>query len=90
MPIAILVLILRWRRSWRWVLFALVLAIFVALPNLMTLGIVIGRGTRHTRATASSTSRRRPSAAERLAGALLAVGLVAFVAYLLVSRGRAH
>ncbi len=43
-PILVLVLILRWRRTPRAIAVALVLAILLALPNLMTLGIVLGRG----------------------------------------------
>ena len=43
-PILVLVLILRWRRTPRAIAVALVVAILLALPNLMTLGIVLGRG----------------------------------------------
>ena len=43
-PILVLVLILRWRRTPRAIAVALLLAIVLALPNLMTLGIVLGRG----------------------------------------------
>jgi glucan phosphoethanolaminetransferase (alkaline phosphatase superfamily) len=89
-PIAIIVLILRWRRSWRWVLFALVVAILVALPNLMTLGIVIGRGNAAHAGDRILDVEAPAFRGGTLAGALLAAGLVAFVAYLVVSRGRAH
>src|SRR4249919_3484226 len=43
-PIVVLLLILRWRRTTRTVVVAVALALLIALPNLMTLGIVIGRG----------------------------------------------
>jgi hypothetical protein len=89
-PIAILVLILRWRRTWRWVVFALALAILVALPNLMTLGIVIGRGNAAHAGDRILDVEAPAFRGGTLAGALLAAGLIAFVAYLIVSRGRAH
>ena len=44
LPLIILALVLRWRRTTRAVVVAVVLAVILALPNLMTLGIVIGRG----------------------------------------------
>ena len=89
-PIAILLLILRWRTTWRWVLFALVLAIVVALPNLMTLGIVLGQGNAAHAGDRILDVEAPAFRGGTLAGALLACGLVAFVGYLLVSRGRAH
>jgi glucan phosphoethanolaminetransferase (alkaline phosphatase superfamily) len=89
-PIAILVLVLRWRRTWRWVVFALVLAILVALPNLMTLGIVIGRGNAAHAGDRILDVEAPAFRGGTLAGAILAVVLIAFVAYLLVSRDRAH
>ena len=89
-PIAVLVLVLRWRTSWRWVVFALVLAILLALPNLMTLGIVLGRGNAAHAGDRILDVEAPAFRGGTLAGALLAAGLIAFVAYLLVSRGRAH
>jgi glucan phosphoethanolaminetransferase (alkaline phosphatase superfamily) len=89
-PIAIVLLILRWRRTWRWVLVALVLAIVVALPNLMTLGIVLGRGNAAHAGDRILDVEAPAFRGGTLAGALLACSLLAFVGYLLVSRGRAH
>lgn len=89
-PIAILLLVLRWRRTWRWLLFALVLAIVVALPNLMTLGIVLGRGNAAHAGDRILDVEAPAFRGGTLAGALLACGLIAFVGYLLVSRGRAR
>ena len=89
-PIAVVVLILRWRRTWKTVLFALFVAIVFALPNLMTLSIVVGRGNA---AHAGDRTLDVDAPAFRggtLAGAILAGLLVAFIAYLIVSRGRAH
>jgi hypothetical protein len=89
-PIAIILLILRWRRTWRWVLFALVLAILVALPNLMTLGIVLGRGNAAHAGDRILDVEAPAFRGGTLAGALLACSLVAFVGYVLVSRSRAR
>lgn len=89
-PIALVVGILRWRRTWKTVLFALLVGILFALPNLMTLSIVVGRGNA---AHAGDRTLDVDAPAFRggsLAGAILAAGLVAFIAYLLVSRKRAR
>jgi energy-coupling factor transporter transmembrane protein EcfT len=89
-PIALVVGILRWRRTWKTVVFALVVGIVFALPNLMTLSIVVGRGNA---AHAGDRTLDVDAPAFRggtLAGALLAALLVAFIAYLLVSRNRAR
>jgi hypothetical protein len=89
-PIALVVVILRWRRTWKTVVFALLVGILFALPNLMTLSIVVGRGNA---AHAGDRTLDVDAPAFRggsLAGAILAAGLVAFIAYLLVSRSRAR
>jgi hypothetical protein len=89
-PIAILVLAFRWRRSWRWIAFALVLAIVIALPNLMTLGIVLGRGNAAHAGDRILDVEAPAFRGGSLAGALLAAGLIAFVTYLVISRNRAR
>jgi energy-coupling factor transporter transmembrane protein EcfT len=89
-PIALVVLILRWRRTWKTVVFALIIGILFALPNLMTLSIVVGRGNA---AHAGDRTLDVDAPAFRggtLAGAILAASLIAFIAYLLVSRSRAR
>lgn len=89
-PIALIVGILRWRRTWKTVVLALLVGILLALPNLMTLSIVVGRGNA---AHAGDRTLDVDAPAFRggtLAGAILAAGLVAFIAYLLVSRKRAR
>jgi hypothetical protein len=89
-PIVLVVLILRWRRTWRTIAFALFVGIVFALPNLMTLSIVVGRGNA---AHAGDRTLDVDAPAFRggsLAGAILAALLVAFIAYLLVSRNRAR
>jgi RsiW-degrading membrane proteinase PrsW (M82 family) len=89
-PIILVVLILRWRRTWKTVVVALLVGILFALPNLMTLSIVVGRGNA---AHAGDRTLDVDAPAFRggsLAGAILAAGLLAFIAYLLVSRSRAR
>ena len=89
-PIAVLLLILRLRRTTRTVVLALVLALLLALPNLMTLGIVIGRGNAAHAGDRVLDVEAPAFRGGTLAGAILAVLLVAFVGYLVVSRRRAH
>jgi hypothetical protein len=89
-PIAVLLLILRLRRTTRTVVAALVLALLLALPNLMTLGIVIGRGNAAHAGDRVLDVEAPAFRGGTLAGAILAVLLVAFVGYLVVSRRRAH
>jgi hypothetical protein len=84
------VLVLRWRRTTRAVVVAVVLAVLLALPNLMTLGIVIGRGNAAHAGDRVLDVEAPAFRGGTLAGAVLAVLLVGFVAYLLVSRRRAH
>jgi energy-coupling factor transporter transmembrane protein EcfT len=90
LPIAVLLLILRWRSTWRWVVFAVALAAILALPNLMTLGIVLGRGNAAHAGDRILDVEAPAFRGGTLAGALLAGLLVGFVAYLLVSRNRAR
>jgi hypothetical protein len=90
LPIAVLLLILRWRSTSRWVVFAVALAAILALPNLMTLGIVLGRGNAAHAGDRILDVEAPAFRGGTLAGALLAGLLVGFVAYLLVSRNRAR
>jgi hypothetical protein len=90
LPLAVLVLILRWRSSWRWIVFTVVLAAILALPNLMTLGIVLGRGNAAHAGDRILDVEAPAFRGGTLAGALLAALLVGFIAYLLVSRSRAR
>jgi hypothetical protein len=89
-PIALALLILRWRRTWKTIALALFVAVVFALPNLMTLSIVVGRGNA---AHAGDRTLDVDAPAFRggsLAGAILACLLLGLVAYLIVSRNRAH
>jgi hypothetical protein len=90
LPVVVLVLVLRWRRTTRAVVFAVVLAVVLAIPNLMTLGIVIGRGNAAHAGDRVLDVEAPAFRGGTLAGAILAILLLGFVAYLLVSRRRAH
>jgi hypothetical protein len=90
LPIVVLLLVLRWRRTTRTVIVAFVLAVFLALPNLMTLSIVVGRGNAAHAGDRVLDVEAPAFRGGTLAGAILAVLLVGFVAYLIASRRRAH
>ncbi len=89
-PIAVVVLILRWRRTWRTVVVALVVAVVFALPNLLTLSITVGRGNAAHAGDRVLDVEAPAFRGGSLAGALLACLLIAFVAYLLITRSRAR
>jgi hypothetical protein len=89
-PIALVILLLRWRRTSKTIVAALVVGIVFALPNLMTLSIVLGRGNA---AHAGDRTLDVDAPAFRggsLVGAVLACALLGLVAYLIVSRNRAR
>jgi hypothetical protein len=90
LPVLILVLVLRWRRTTRAIVVAVVLALLLALPNLMTLGIVVGRGNAAHAGDRVLDVEAPAFRGGTLAGAVLAVLLMGFVVYLVVSRRRAH
>jgi hypothetical protein len=89
-PIAIVVLILRWRRTWKTIVAALVIGIVFALPNLMTLSIVLGRGNAAHAGDRTLDVDAPAFRGASLAGALLACALLGLMAYLIASRNRAH
>ena len=90
LPLVLIVLILRWRRTWTTILVALVVGIFFALPNLMTLSIVLGTGNAAHAGDRTLDVEAPAFRGASLVGALVAAGLIAFAAYLVVSRDRAH
>lgn len=90
LPIIVLVLILRWRRTVGTVIAAVVLALLLAAPNLMTLGIVLGRGNAAHAGDRVLDVEAPAFRGASLAGAILALALFGFITYLVVSRKRAH
>jgi hypothetical protein len=90
LPIVAILLILRWRRTWKTILVALALGIFLALPNLMTLSIVLGTGNAAHAGDRTLDVDAPAFRGASLVGALAAAALLAFIAYLIWSRDRAH
>lgn len=90
LPLLLLVWAARKRRSWKtWAVFIAV-AVFLALPNLFTLGIVAGRGNAAHAGDRTLDVNAPGFRGGSLAGAILAALAVMGVGYLLSSRRRAH
>lgn len=90
LPILAIVLLLRWRTTWKTIVVAVLLGVFLALPNLMTLSIVIGRGNAAHAGDRILDVEAPAFRGGTLAGTIAAVLLVGFVVYLLSSRARAR
>jgi hypothetical protein len=90
LPILAIVLILRWRRTWKTLLVALALGLLLALPNLMTLSIVLGTGNAAHAGDRTLDVEAPAFRGASLVGAIVAAGLIAFAVYLVWSRDRAH
>lgn len=90
LPLLVLVAVLRWRRTWKAIAIGGALALLLATPNLMTLGIVLGRGDAAHAGERTLDVFAPAFRGASLAGALLAVALTGLVAYLVVSRDRAR
>jgi hypothetical protein len=86
LPLLVLAAVLRWRRTWKALVIATVVAIVLALPNLMTLGIVVGRGNAAHAGDRILDVEAPAFRGGTLAGALLAAGLVALIVYLFAGR----
>ena len=86
LPLIVLAIVLRLRRTWRWIAFGVALALVLAIPNLMTLGIVLGTGNAAHAGERILDVEAPAFRGAALAGALIAVALAAFVGYALVSR----
>ena len=90
LPLVAILWAARRRRSWKQGLAFAALAVFLALPNLFTLGIVVGRGNAAHAGERTLDVEAPGFRGGTLAGAILAVLLLAGVQYLLVSRRRAR
>ena len=90
LPLLVLGAILRWRRSLRALVVAGALALLLAIPNLLTLGIVLGTGNAAHAGERTLDVRAPAFRGASLAGALVAIGLLALIAYLTYSRDRAR
>ena len=90
LPIVAIVLILRWRRTWRSILAAVLIGVLLALPNLMTLSIVVGRGNAAHAGDRTLDVDAPAFRGASLVGAVVAGLLIVLVGWLVVSRDRAH
>ena len=83
-------LILRWRRTWKTILAAVLIAVVLALPNLMTLSIVVGRGNAAHAGDRTLDVDAPAFRGASLVGAIVAGLLLVLIGWLMVSRDRAH
>jgi len=90
LPLAVVVWAARKRRSWKAYLAFAVAAVLLALPNLFTLGIVLGRGNAAHAGERTLDVEAPGFRGATLAGAIIAALFVLGVQYLLVSRRRAR
>jgi uncharacterized protein (DUF2062 family) len=90
LPLLVLAWAARRRRSWKaWLVFATI-AVFLALPNLFTLGIVLGRGDAAHAGDRTLDVEAPGFRGGTLAGAILALLFLVGVRYLISSRRRAR
>jgi drug/metabolite transporter (DMT)-like permease len=90
LPIVAVVLILRWRRTWKTILAAVLVGVVLALPNLMTLSIVVGRGNAAHAGDRTLDVDAPAFRGASLVGTIVAGLLLVFIGWLMVSRDRAH
>jgi hypothetical protein len=90
LPLVILALALWLLDSWRWRVVAIVLALLVAMPNLLTLGIVLGTGSGAHAGDRILDVEAPAFRGGTLVGALVAAGLIAIAWYLVATRRRAR
>jgi hypothetical protein len=89
LPLVVLWLAFRILRSWRHRALAVVVAVVLAVPNLLTLGIVLGRGNGAHAGDRILDVEAPAFRGGTLIGALLAIACLAGAWYLLRSRRRA-
>jgi hypothetical protein len=90
LPLLVLAAVFRWRRTRGAILIGLAVAIALAIPNLMTLGIVLGRGNAAHAGDRILDVEAPAFRGGTLAGALLAAALLMLIGYLVTSRRRAR
>lgn len=90
LPLLVLAAVARWRRTPRAVFVGVVVALALAIPNLMTLGIVLGRGNAAHAGERILDVEAPAFRGASLAGALIALGMTGFLAFLMMSRRRAR
>jgi MFS family permease len=90
LPLALLAMVFAWRRTWKALAIALGIAIVLALPNLMTLGIVLGSGNAAHAGDRILDVEAPAFRGGSLVGAVVAILLVAYLVHLRASRRRAR
>ena len=83
-------IVARWKRTWRALVMGAAFAVLLAIPNLLTLGIVLGVGNAAHAGDRVLDVEAPAFRGATLAGVLIAVGLAFFVGYLMISRARAR
>jgi hypothetical protein len=86
LPLLVLGAVLLWKPTWRAIAMALTFAVLLAIPNLLTLGIVLGAGNAAHAGDRILDVEAPAFRGASLAGALLAAALVGLIGYLIVSR----
>ena len=86
LPLLVLGAAIRFRRTWRAVVMGAAFATLLAIPNLLTLGIVLGTGNAAHAGDRILDVEAPAFRGASLAGALAAAGLAGFVWYLIRSR----
>jgi hypothetical protein len=89
LPLVIVVLALKLLDSWRWRVVVMAVALLVAMPNLLTLGIVLGTGSGAHAGDRILDVEAPAFRGGTLVGALVAAGLIAIAWYLVASQRRA-
>jgi len=89
LPLLVLAAVARWRRTPRAIVVAIGVAAVLAIPNLMTLGIVLGTGNAAHAGERILDVEAPAFRGASLVGAIIALGMTGFVAYLMMSRKRA-
>jgi ABC-type Fe3+ transport system permease subunit len=90
LPLLVLRIAFRRRRPWRWWLVGVLVALLLATPNLLTLGIVLGRGNAAHAGDRTLDVEAPAFRTSVLIGAIVAVAAAVGVEYLVASRRRAH
>lgn len=90
LPLMAIVLLLRWRTTWKTITAAFVIGVLLALPNLMTLSIVLGTGDAAHAGDRTLDVEAPAFRGASLVGATVGFLLAAFITYLMWSRDRAR
>jgi len=90
LPLAVLLFAFTKRRAWKTWGILFVIAILLAVPNLLTLGVVLGRGNAAHAGDRTLDVEAPAYRGASLAGAILAILAFALFVYLLATRVRAR